>query len=620
MRYLGNKTKLLGFIDDVISKYEINGDVFVDLFAGTASVADHMKDRYKVYANDFMYYSFVFSKAKLMNNDIPSFEKFIKKYTINPFEWLNSKEYTPDEHYFIYNNYSPKSDRNFFTEENAIKIDGMRISIENFYKEGVISENEYFYLLGSLLESVTKVSNTSGTYEAFFKFWESRASKKIEIVPLLMKHSLSINEENLSFNEDANFLLRTISGDIVYIDPPYTISQYSSAYHLLETIARYDFPEISGKTGRRQNEKKMSEYSRRQKAKESFEDMFRQIQFDHVLISYSNQGLIPIKELLELASHFAVDGKVSVEEVPYREYKNLNPSQKGRGEKLHEIIIYFKKDRKYIKSPLNYSGSKDTVLLPIYKELPKHVGTFVDAMGGAFNVGANVVALDKVVYNEFNPFVYQIVNMLLKNNKKKIVKNIGEIITKYNLDVAKKNEYIAFRKHVNLTDKTPINLFVLHMFSFQNLIRFNSRLDFNTPIGNSGYNEGIRQRIIDFKPKTPFLEMYQGSYSALDLSNYEKGAVFYFDPPYLITTAEYNDGKRGGARGWDSDAETELLSYLVKLDKLGYYFMLSNVMDHQGKTNYLLKEWSDSHDFKVVEIGKTGTRYPRTEILVKNFE
>lgn len=619
MRYLGNKTKLLGFIDQIIDKYKIQGEVFADLFAGTASVSDHMKGRYKVYSNDFMYFSFVFSKAKLMNKSIPSFLDFKKKFGKDPFEWLNLREYSPGEHSFIFNNYTPKANRLFFTEENALKIDGMRIDIEEFYQEGLILENEYFFLLSSLLESVTKVSNTSGTYEAFFKFWEPRAKKIFKIEPLYMETSSNLDKNNLAFNEDTNFLLRHISGDIAYIDTPYTITQYASAYHVLETIARYDFPTIAGKTGRRQKGRRMSEYSRKQKAKEAFEDMFRQIQFDHVLISYSDQGLVPINELVELASHFAIDGVVHVEKIPYREYKNLNASQKGNGKRLHEVIIYFKKDRVLIKSPLNYSGSKDALLLSIYKELPRHVGTFVDAMGGAFNVGANVTAIDKVIYNEINQFVFPIISFLLSDNKKEIIDLVEKVIKVHNLGNKKKDEYLKFRKYYNEVEKTPINLFVLHMFAFQNLIRFNGKLEFNTPVGNAGYNEGLKQRIVNFTAKTPTVELYQGSYEKLDLTKFEKGTIFYFDPPYLITTAEYNDGKRGFS-GWDSDMEAKLLAYLLKLDELGYYFILSNVVEHQGKVNNLLKEWIETHNYNIVEIGKTGSRYPRTEVLVKNFE
>lgn len=619
MRYLGNKTKLLTFIEQVIEKYQIKGETFADLFAGTGSVSDHFKDKYQLFSNDWMYYSFVLCKAKTMNAVPPKFSLFRKKMGTSPFAWLNNKDYVPTDEYFIYNNYSPVGDRMFFTKENAIKIDGIRIAIEAFYQNNLLNENEYFYLLASLIESVTKVSNTSGTYEAFFKFWESRAYKKFELEPLDMEHKEMFAKKNQCFNEDSNILAKQLEGDIVYIDTPYTITQYASAYHVLETIARYDAPEISGKTGRRQRNRKMSNYSRKKEAKIVFEDLLRQLTFTHVLISYSNQALVPLNELVEIAEKFAIDGKVYIEEVPYREYKNLNASQKGDGERLKEVIIYFKKNLQYIKSPLNYSGSKDTLLPIIFKELPKHINTFVDAMGGAFNVGANVVAMERVIYNEYNPFVFSVIQLLLTKNKVNLLNNIEKTIKTWKLGQGKKNEYLNFRDYYNRSDKSPLNLFVLHMFAFQNLIRFNSKYEYNTPIGNSGYTENMKERITNFIPRTANVVVYNKSYEELDLAKFEKGTVFYFDPPYLITTAEYNDGKRG-LKGWNVESELRLLAFLHKLDVNGFYFMLSNVLEHGNKVNNILLEWIENHRYKVVEIGKTGSRYPRIEVLVKNFE
>lgn len=618
MRYLGNKTKLLGFIDNVIKKYKIEGEVFADLFSGTGAVSDYFKDKYKIISNDWMYYAFVLSKAKTMNSKIPEFNPFKKKFGILPFEWLNQRVYKPTNEYFIYNNYTPINERMFFIESNAIKIDGIRIDIEDLYQENLLEENEYFYLLASLLESVTKVSNTSGTYEAFFKFWESRANKSFVLEPLAMEYKNVFAADNRCFNEDANKLARTIEGDILYVDTPYTITQYASAYHILETIARYDDPEISGKTGRRQKDRKMSGFSRKKDVKVFFEDLFRQANFKHVLISYSNQGLVSLEELVEIAKKFAVDGIVNVEELPYREYKNLNKSKKGDGAKLKEVIIYFRKHTEYIKSPLNYSGSKDALLSAIFKELPKHVGTFVDAMGGAFNVGVNIIAMDRVIYNEYNPFIFSIIKMLLCKNKGELLSEIQNNINYWGLSQEKKETYLEFRKHYNFKDKSALNLFILHMFSFQNLIRFNSKFEFNTPIGNSGFTDNMKQRVVEFKSKTKLVEFYNDSFDELDLDRFEKGTVFYFDPPYLITTAEYNDGKRG-LKGWNSESEVKLLAFLHKLDKKGFFFMLSNVIAHKEKVNNLLTEWIKTHDYNVIIMGKTGSRYPRTEVLVKNF-
>ena len=160
MRYLGNKTKLLNFINYVINKYDIKGEIFADLFAGTASVGDYFKDRFTIISNDYMSFSSTIAKAKLLNEDKPIFEKFVKNYGCTPFEFLNSKIYEPKDEYFILNNYTPLANRMYFTEENAKQIDGMRIDIEELYKLDVINEAEYYYLLASLLESVMRVSNT----------------------------------------------------------------------------------------------------------------------------------------------------------------------------------------------------------------------------------------------------------------------------------------------------------------------------------------------------------------------------------------------------------------------------------------------------------------------------
>lgn len=617
MRYLGNKTKLLSFIENVINKYDIEGETFADLFSGTGSVGDYFKDKYKIISNDYMYFSKVISGAKLLNNNTPNFFKFKKKYHCSPFEWLNNKKYKPQDNYYIYHTYTPVGDRMYFTEENAIKIDGFRLDIEELYKQEIIDYKEYLFLLASLLESTLKVSNTSGTYQAFFKFWENRAKKEIIIEPLEFKKVDCDLKNNILYSENTNKLIRKISGDIAYIDPPYTITQYTNSYHILETIARYDYPQIFGKTGRR-SKRELSNYSNKQLALIEFEDLFRQLNFKHILLSYSNQSIVPIDEMINLAKKFAKDNNVYVETYNYREYATNNLSNKGNGESLKEIIIYFEKDMSINKSPLNYSGSKDTLISEINKYLPKHIDTFVDAMGGAFNVGANVVATNKVVYNEFNPYIYEIIKMFLDGDKESLVNQVEDIVTAFDLHKKYKESYLELRKEYNET-KTPLKLFVLQIYSFQNMIRFNNSQQMNTPVGNNEYCDSIKNRILQFIPKTEKYILCNQSYNDLKIEEFSEDTLFYFDPPYFITKAEYNDGKRG-LEGWNVDKETELLSFLTKINDLGYKFILSNVMTHKGKTHHLLKEWIDEHNFNIYEIGQTGIKYPRTEILVTNYK
>lgn len=614
MRFLGNKTRMLENINSVIEQNNITGKTFCDLFSGSGSVGDYFKEKYNIISNDFLYCLSIISKAKLENKATPNFNLFKKQFNSDPFSYFNNKAYFADSQYFITNNYSPKGNRQFFTEENAIKIDGIRIEIEELYKEFIIDTKERNFLIASLLESTMGVSNTSGTYEAYLKKWDKRAFKPFVLEPITINETNTINLNKI-YNLDSNELIRKVNGDILYLDPPYTITDYNSAYHLLESIAKYDYPNIGGITGRRKEINEKSKYTRKDQALINLEDLFRQAQFKHIIMSYSTQGLITIDEITKLASKFAKNHNVKVYEFPYKEYKNIRSSQKG--ENLKEIIIYFEKDNEIIKSPLNYTGSKYSIFNEILKVMPKHISSFVDIMGGAFNVGANIVA-EQVIYNEFLPHTYNIIKLLLNTDKQTIINNVENIIYKFNLKKADKESYLKLRDDYNET-KDIYKLFVLHMYCFQNQMRFNSKLEFNSPVGNCSYNETLIERINLFTPKTKNYKLYNLSYENINCLEYDKNSVFYFDPPYFITSATYNDGKRGFV-GWNADEETKLLDYITNLHLNGYKFILSNVLYHNDAQNNLLAEWIKTHNFNVKNIDNVGSKNSRDEVLISNFD
>ena len=614
MRFLGNKTRMLENINAVIEQNNITGKTFCDLFSGSGSVGDYFKEKYNIISNDFLYCLSIISKAKLENKTTPNFNLFKKQFNIDPFSYFNNKSYNADSQYFIANNYSPKGNRQYFTEENAIKIDGIRIEIEELYKEFIIDTKERNFLIASLLESTMGVSNTSGTYEAYLKKWDKRAFKPFVLEPISINETNTINLNKI-YNLDSNELIRKISGNILYLDPPYTITDYSSAYHLLESIAKYDYPNIGGITGRRKEINAKSKYTRKEQALINLEDLFRQAQFEHIIMSYSTQGLISIDEITKLASKFAKNHNVKVYEFPYKEYKNIRSSQKGENHK--EIIIYFEKDNAIIKSPLNYTGSKYSIYNEILKIMPKHISSFIDIMGGAFNVGANVVA-EQVIYNEFLPHTYNIIELLLNVDKQTIISNVENIIKKFDLKKADKESYLKLRDDYNKT-KDIYKLFVLHMYCFQNQMRFNLKLEFNSPVGNCSYNETLIERINLFVPKTTDYKLYNLSYENINYLEYDKNSVFYFDPPYFITSATYNDGKRGFV-GWNADEETKLLDYITNLHLNGYKFILSNVLYHNDTQNNLLVEWIKTHNFFVKNIDNVGSKNSRDEVLISNFD
>ena len=169
MRYIGNKAKLLDKLEKLINQKKIGkkGAVFCDLFSGTCAVGDYFKDRFEILANDTLYFSYVISNGKLKYN-----KDFFRELGFDPFDYFNNIDTSNYVSGFCYNNFAPTiSGRQYFSDENAKMIDFIRNTIDVWFDEKKINEYEKYYLIGSLLESVSKVSNVAGVYSAFLKIW-----------------------------------------------------------------------------------------------------------------------------------------------------------------------------------------------------------------------------------------------------------------------------------------------------------------------------------------------------------------------------------------------------------------------------------------------------------------
>lgn len=316
LNYIGSKLSLLNFIHFIVEK-EIKENISVvgDLFAGTGIVGQSFKRKgYKIVANDIQYYSFVLNKKFLTNNDFVRFEGLVneisnlsnyekKERVLHVLNYLNNLK--GKKRGFIFDNYSlagtkgKEFERMYFSDENALKIDTIRLKIEEWLKNKKISEREYFYLLGTLIEASDKVANTASVYGAFLKKLKKSAQKKLQ---LHYNEILFGDKENIVFNEDILKILNKEKIDLLYLDPPYNARQYCSNYHLLETISKYDNPVISGKTGLRDYEKQKSNFCSGNKVKEEFKKIVKATNAKYILLSYNNEGLMTIKEVQEILS------------------------------------------------------------------------------------------------------------------------------------------------------------------------------------------------------------------------------------------------------------------------------------------------------------------------------
>lgn len=335
MRYIGSKQALLGRLSDEISKRVLSKGHFCDLFSGSACVARHFKrEGYQISSNDIMNFSYFLQAATIELNTQPEFEKL----GLNPIEYLNSIDpcnFSYSGSKFVTENYSPSSAdaTNYFTRNNAAKIDAVRQQIQQWFNEEKLSWSEFSYLVACLVEAVPFVSNTTGTYGAYLKKWDKRAFKDLTLTNL---ETFDNGLSNATYCEDANDLVKKLEGQILYIDPPYNGRQYGSNYHVLETIARYDYPEVKGITSMRDNSDVRSDFCIKSRVENALQELISTSNFEYIFLSYNTDGILSVEQIEQIFSENCVEGSIDLVRIPYRRYKRTKEEKNGQ---LNELLF-----------------------------------------------------------------------------------------------------------------------------------------------------------------------------------------------------------------------------------------------------------------------------------------
>ena len=285
----------------------------------------------------------------------------------------------------------------------------------------------------------------------------------------------------------------------------------------------------------------------------------------------------------------------------------------------------------YLCSPMNYIGGKYKLLPQILPLFPKRIRTFIDLFCGGANVGMNVKS-KKVVFNDNLSYLIDLYRAFQTIPKAEILQHIENRISDLALSMTNEKGYLTLRNLYN-SQRNPLDLFVLTAYSFNHQIRFNNSHLFNNPFGRnrSSFNNRMRSNLIDFLDKLSVSDVSFscGNFDGFDLSELTEEDFLYCDPPYLITTGTYNDGKRGFS-GWNEGEERKLLSLLKTVDENGLRFALSNVLIHKGKTNDILIEWVNENKYNVFHLNKdySNSNYhtidrgktASDEVLITNYE
>ena len=268
-RYIGSKAKLTNWIIETLLKETKNVQSFIDIFAGTASVAKAASIYFpKIIINDILHANNIIYKAFFKDSywDKSKIEEIITEYnSINPVKL--------EENYFS-ENFGGK----FFDNLNAKKIGYLREDIERRKEE--LTEKEYSILLTTLIYNIDKIANTVGHFDAYIK-------KPIKYKELILKLIKPAEIKNVEiYQENANALARKIQADIAYIDPPYNSRQYSRFYHIYDNLVQWYKPALFGVALKPEPEN-MSVYCT-VNAKLAFRDLIENLNVKYIAVSYNN--------------------------------------------------------------------------------------------------------------------------------------------------------------------------------------------------------------------------------------------------------------------------------------------------------------------------------------------
>ena len=320
LNYIGSKTKLLSWICEKIDTRTgfgtdgWQGHTFADIFSGTASIANAYRNKgARVIVNDAELYAATIGHAIVCSQYSQKLALILRDID----EAIDSDQHLTTVG-FITRNYSPfeQSERMYFTVDNAQRIDFARQHLETIAP--TLTEDEYKFLLASIICSADAIANTASVYGAYLKQYKVSANQPFYMIPV---HTNSNPCNGVAYNTAAGNL--DIEADAVYIDPPYNERQYSKNYFVLNVIAmkpseQAALPPLKGKTGIPED-CYLSPFCQKKNVETAFRSLVAKCHARWVFISYNSESLLSRAKMVEILEHY---GTVTVEEKTYKKFKS----------------------------------------------------------------------------------------------------------------------------------------------------------------------------------------------------------------------------------------------------------------------------------------------------------
>ena len=365
--YIGNKRALLPFLHGVFSQLapEPSGATFLDPFAGSGAVSRLARMMgFTVAANDLEHYSFVINSCHLGESRSDLDVLFREQGGLESvLAELNNLPPPREAAAYISRHYAPRrteeadwrTERLFYTQENARVIDAVRERIEGLYPGTPQEETRFrekMTLLAPLLYEAATHTNTSGVFKACHRGFggHSRDALKRIMAGIVIRPPVLVDAPTRSAVAcmDAGEFLSGRSADICYLDPPYAVHQYGSNYFMLNSIALWDKPPVSeerGPDGRLRSKAGIradwtmtrSDFCYPSTALSEMKRIVQAADCRWLVVSYSDEGLIGLEELCEL---LASTGSLSLRSTGYVKYPGgkQSPGRTTRNQELALVV------------------------------------------------------------------------------------------------------------------------------------------------------------------------------------------------------------------------------------------------------------------------------------------
>lgn len=289
-----------------------------------------------------------------------------------------------------------------------------------------------------------------------------------------------------------------------------------------------------------------------------------------------------------------------------------------------------------IRSPFFYVGDKYKLMKQLGHLFPNDINTFIEPFVGGGSVFLNTQA-NKYIVNDIEKNIIDLHKLFFdhKNDKDDLLNNLFNLVHKYDLSCSflgktvpqdlkdkhvktyyakfNKENYVKMRYDYNNTYDVNI-LYLLLVYGFNHMIRFNKKNEFNLPVGNVDFNNNVYSAILNYLSfvSEADIDYHSNDYiTFINSLNIQNNDFLYFDPPYILSSSEYN-------KLWNQENEKELYNILDALDKNGFKFGLSNLLVSKGVKNDILSQWMDK--YKVYEIKSNYISYYDNTIKSSNKE